>query len=157
MTINRPVMLAVTLCTMSITGFVKATITPLQSLNFGTITVTNNNFVSSLSIDPAGNAQVVGGIAIIVPGNHAIYELSDLPSNRRVNVDVIVINAQMIASAASEETFQFSVIQNTSFLNTDLNGTALLFIGGRITTSGSGVNRFSDTQFNSTIQVSVNF
>ncbi len=140
-------------CTYAIP--VTATITPIQSLNFGTIAVTNNSFVSSITIAPNGNVQVVGGIAILSAGNHAVYEISDFPNNRTLNVDVTVINTEMLSQTASEETFSFSVLTNSDTIVTDNNGMAMLAIGGRIETSGNGSIRFSDTAFESTIQITV--
>ncbi len=137
-------------------GLVNATITPLQSLNFGTIVVTKNTFASTITIDPAGNVQVVGGIVIISPGNHAVYELSDLPANRNISVDVASLNSNMIPSVASEETFNFSLVTSGNPVITDNNGVALLSVGGKITTSGSGGIRFTDADYTAVIQITIN-
>ena len=133
-----------------------ARITALQSLNFGTIAVTNNDFASSISIDPVGNVQVVGGLAIIVNGNEAIYELSEFPVSSTLNVEVNVLNSEMIGDIASEETFTFSATINSGTVLTDASGVAYLNVGGQIQTSGSGLNRFSDTEFTSNIRITVN-
>lgn len=135
---------------------VSARITALQNLNFGTIAITNNGFASSVSIDPLGNVQVVGGIAIIVNGNEAIYEISEFPANTTLDVEIVVLNSQMLSDIASEETFTFSATINSDTVLTDDSGMALLNVGGQIETSGSGLNRFSDTDFTSNIRVTVN-
>ncbi|MEM0909991.1 MAG: DUF4402 domain-containing protein [Pseudomonadota bacterium] len=134
-----------------------ATITTLQSIDFGTIAVTDNSQVSSLLIDPAGNVQVIGGIAVIDNGNQGIFELSGFPSNSTITADVTVLNSQMISQVASEETFTFSLIVFGNSLVTDQNGTAQLSVGGRIDTSGNGIDNFTDTDYESTIQVTVSF
>lgn len=131
-------------------------ITPLQSINFGTIAVTNNSFPSSITIDPAGNTQVVGGLAIISAGNHGVYEISEQLPNTSVSVAVSVLNSQMIGQIASEETFTFDVINNVNSIFADNNGTAILQIGGRISTSGNASKAFTDTTFESTIQITIN-
>jgi hypothetical protein len=109
-----------------------------------------------MTIDPAGNVQVVGGIAIISPGNHAVYELSDLPPNRSISVDVTSLNSSMIPSVASEETFTFSLVTTGNPVITDSSGVALLSVGGKITTSGSGGIRFTDADYSAVIQITIN-
>ncbi len=136
--------------------FAHATITPLQSLDFGVIAVTNNAFAASLAIDPAGNIQVIGGIAVIDRGHQAVYELSDLPSNRSISVDVLTLNSTMVPSIASEETFSFSVVTTGNPVITDNNGVALLSVGGKITTSASGRVRFTDADYSAVIQITIN-
>jgi hypothetical protein len=133
-----------------------ATITTLQSLDFGIIVVTKNNSASSLSIDPAGNIQVIGDIAIITPGNQAVYELSDLAANSSISVEVTALTSSMIPSIASEETFSFSVITTGNSVMTDNNGVALLGVGGTITTSASGSTRFSDADYSVDIEITIN-
>ena len=138
-------------------GITKATITPVQSLSFGKIAVTNNQRVSSIAIDPVGNVQVDGGIAVLEDGNHAIYELSDFPPNRVLDIDVRPLNTEMIPDVSSEETFEISISTNSATLITNNAGIALLSFGGKIETSGSGFISFTDTQYQSTIQITVNF
>nr|WP_297347869.1 DUF4402 domain-containing protein [uncultured Glaciecola sp.] len=133
-----------------------ATITTLQSLDFGIIVVTKNNSASSLSIDPAGNIQVIGDIAIIAPGNQAVYEVSDYPPNTSISIEVTALTSSMIPSIASEETFSFSVITTGNSVMTDSNGVALLGVGGTITTSASGSTRFSDADYSADIQITIN-
>jgi hypothetical protein len=137
-------------------GVAQATVTPIQELDFGVIAITNNNSPASISIDPNGNIQVVGGIAIIEEGNQAIYELSDMPTNRTLDVDVLVLNPTMLSDISTEESFAFSLIRNSTTVFIDDSGIGLLFIGGKIQTSGSGNTGFSDTNFNSTIQITIN-
>jgi hypothetical protein len=134
-----------------------AEITTIQSLNFGTIVVTNNNFQSSVIIDPVGNVQIIGGIAVIESGNHAVYQLSDLPPNTVITPNIQVINSQMIANISSEETFRLTLLPNQNTLISDSNGSATLTLGGRIDSSGNGSIRFSDTDYESTIQITINY
>lgn len=136
--------------------FAHAEVTTIQSLNFGTLVVTNNSFRASVIIDPAGNIQVIGGIAVIDAGNNAVYELSNLPPNTIVRPDFQVINSQMIGDINSEETFTLTLLPNQNTLISDTNGTAILTLGGRIDTSGSGSIRFTDTNYESTIQITIN-
>jgi hypothetical protein len=133
-----------------------ATVTPIQELDFGVVVVTNNNSIAKIQIDPAGNTQVTGGLAVISGGNNAIYELSDLEANRTFDVDVDVINSEMISETASEETFSLSILRNSTTVFTDNSGTALLFFGGEIQTSGNSSEAFTDTRYNSTIQITIN-
>lgn len=133
-----------------------ATVSVLQSLDFGTIAVTNNNFAASLEITPNGNMQVVGGIAVLQNGNPGVFEISGYPPNTTLDVDVNVLNTQMISEIASEETFSLSLIVNSETVFTDNAGVALLSVGGRISSSGTGSNAFTDTRYNSTIQITVN-
>lgn len=142
-------------CFFSITN-AYATVTPIQELNFGTIVVTKNTSISSVQIDPVGNVQIIGGIAVIDEGNHAVYELSDLPVNRVIDVDVDVINSTMISDSSSEETFTFSLIRNEDTVRTNDSGVGILTFGGKIETSGNTSIRYTDTNYNSTIQITIN-
>ncbi|GBL03997.1 DUF4402 domain-containing protein [Glaciecola sp. KUL10] len=136
--------------------FSQATITELQPLDFGKVAITKNDASGSISIDESGNTQVSGGFAILEQGQHAIYELSDLPTSRTLTIDVDIINSTMIPDLSSEETFELSIIRNSNTVFTGDSGTAILSFGGQITTSGSGSNRFTDTDYNSTIQITIN-
>lgn len=136
---------------------INAEVTIIQSLNFGKIVMTNNNFQASMIIDPVGNVQIIGGIAVLERGNHAVYELSNLPANTVLSPNVQVINSQMIANISSEETFRLTLLPNQNTLITDSTGSATLTVGGRIDSSGSGSIRFSDTDYESAIQITINY
>lgn len=136
--------------------FAKSDINVLQSIDFGTIAVTKNSFPGSIYVDPAGNVQVTGGLALLTEVQVGVFEITNYPENTQIDVEVNVVNSQMIPQIASEETFQFEVFINSNSLLTDSSGTTLLRVGAKITTSGSGSIAFTDTAFDSAIQITVN-
>lgn len=126
-------------------------------ISFGTIALVNNDTQGSLSIDIFGNVSVDSNFRVITPGNFGVFQVSGLPANSSLAVDVSVTNPSMNPGRAFVETFVFSVTSFDALARANASGDATVRVGGTITTSGSGSRNFEQASYESQIRVTINF
>ncbi|PKH99807.1 DUF4402 domain-containing protein [Glaciecola sp. 33A] len=141
---------------LSISNHSWADIVPVQLLNFGSIAIANNSTPQTVTVDEFDNVNSSSGIRIIVSGQPAIYQLTDLVPNTTFTVDVDVVNVSMNPGEPSLEFFDLEILRVRNTVLSDNLGQATLSFGGRITTSGSNGLEFANATFRSNIRITVN-
>jgi hypothetical protein len=138
-------------------SFMSSTETLLvQQFNIGNIVVADNGTPQTITLDQFGTFQATPGFRIISKGQIGIYRLTNLPPSSTVNITVNVVNTPMRSDRPSLETFDFEIVRQEETVLSDADGEAELRFGGRITTSGSGLVLFTDTDYTSQIRIIVN-
>lgn len=126
---------------------VVAEITELQALNFGTVAVISNNSAASLTVDKFGNFNVSSQLRSVTPPTPGRFLVNNLAPNTGISISMSHNATTMTPLISSQEFFTFSLTDYSDYLVADGNGEAELFIGGTITTSGSGSLNFAQTDY----------
>lgn len=112
------------------------TVTPQQSLNFGTVSIPVNDASSIVIPRNGSNPQVSGSMVVISPGNRGIYFVEGLPADTIVDVMVSDVFLTRGASDLPE------ALEVTDYTNNELisnqAGEALLYLGATINTTNTG-------------------
>lgn len=128
-----------------------------RPINMGTIVVVDNSTVQSLTVDLFGNVIASTGLRIIERGEPGSYVATSLIPNVTYNISVSVQNSTMNPGVASQEYFTFDIPSYDEQVLSDNNGDATIRVGGRIRTSGSGGQGFTDASYVSTVRVTISF
>jgi hypothetical protein len=126
-------------------------------ISFGTIALVHNDSVGSLSIDIFDNLSVDNNFRVITPGNFGVFNISGLPANSALPVQVNITNSTMNPGRAFDESFTFSVSSYDQTARADASGNATIRVGGTITTSGTGNRNFEQATYESQIRITINF
>jgi hypothetical protein len=119
----------------------------LQALDFGTIAIISNDSVSSLTIDKFGNTIVSPSLRIVEPPSSGRFLIDNLAPNTGIRITMSHNATTMTPLTTSQEFFTFSLTDYSDYLVADGNGEAELFVGGTISTSGSGNLNFAQTDY----------
>lgn len=129
----------------------------LQALHLGTIAVIDNSTVSTVKITKEGLARATGGIHFIQTGQPAIFEATNFDPNRRLYINVTVLQSGTVTTMVSPEQFSIQEYDHLEFIQTDNQGTAQFLVGATFATSGSSSEGFRDTQYNANYSVTINY
>lgn len=132
-----------------------ARITQLEPLNFGKLVVQKNNRVSSITILPSNTSSSTNDIYIFEKGHSAEFALEGFPARAQLTVSDFVSN-QIVDNVFGGATFVLNrlIYQNT--ITTDSFGSALLNVGGQLSTSGDN-STYYDGYYDATVEITVNF
>lgn len=134
-----------------------ADITEVERLNFGTIAVTNNDSQGYVQILHTGAISASQNVVVIQTPQVGAFFFSSFPANQRLNVSAAPIQSTSQSTQYSSEQFRLSTIDVPTTLDTNGNGEARLQVGGRLTTSGSGNNRYIDTDYRIRYQITIDY
>jgi hypothetical protein len=130
-----------------------------QTLDFGTIVISQNNTVSSVSVSANGGTSVVGDIYVLEAGQPAELLITDLPSNQLIYLSKVDSSElQNSDSSKSSTDFSVSLVGFPRTEQTDELGELLLYIGGRLSTTGNSQD-YADGEFLTVqpLEISVNY
>ncbi len=136
---------------------VKGEIIELSPLTFGSVVIAENNTQEHVILTYAGNVIRSNGIYIVTPPTVGQFLLTNYPSNQQVFISGRSIQARSNSDIYSVDQFTLTDVDVPSVLTTDNSGSATLFVGGTLETSGSGVNSYVNTQYRISYQISVNY
>ena len=134
-----------------------ADVVVIRDLSFGKIAVLNNNTAQEYYIDYLGNSQQTSGLRVIEAGTPAQILLTNYPVNAQLFITTSVIQAQSSSQQPSLEHFTLDNLSTPSSLRIRTDGSALVTVGGRLRTSGSGNLNYTDTRYDINFQVIFNY
>lgn len=130
-----------------------ADIVLLRALSFGKIAVRHNDVVSNYSIDYNGETTIPNDIVVITQPTTAEFLISGYAPHKNLSISVVVTSP--VSSTPSPEEFTLSAVDAPATVKTAGDGSALLTVGGTLTTSGSG-NNYVDVTYTTQYRVIVN-
>jgi len=134
---------------------ISESIIPIQELSFGTIVILDNSTSNYIYIDQNGQSGYQG-IAPITQPSRAEYLLQGFPANKNLNVLLTLTKPNTESDQYSSEQFVVTQLYYDNTVQTSSDGSATIFIGGRLETSGSGVNAYSDSNYDARFTITVN-
>jgi hypothetical protein len=129
----------------------------ISPLDFGSIVVADNNSSQRISINYTGSISSTTGIYIVTPPATGEFLLTNYPSEQQVFITARSIQAQSNSDIYTADQFTLTDVDVPSVITTDPAGSATLYVGGTLETSGSGINSYTNTQYRITYQISVNY
>ncbi len=134
-----------------------ADITQLTPLSFGTVAVSDNTAAQTINVTTSGRAYYSNYVHPIQDAQRGVYLLSNFPTNQILSVTTQAISSTTTSSQASSEQFSLTNVNTTTYVTTDASGEATIYVGGTLSTSGSGSSAFSNTQYTAQFQITVNY
>ena len=146
-----------TISLMVFSGFSIAEVTEISILDFGKIVISSNNAASQAIVNRNGGAQYVGNIFPVSPPHRAEFALTNFPPNTTIFISATSIQATSNSEVASNEQFKLDNIDTPSSIVTNSNGSATLYVGGTLQTSGSGSNAYTNTNYSLKYRLDLNY
>lgn len=150
-------LLIVVYCILTLVKPAHSELIQIRPLDFGDIAIIDNTAAHTLSIDRLGNISVDSGIRIIRPGQPGEFEASGFAGNVELFITSQVISDVMNPGRVSGEYPNLVSLATAASVRTESDGTAIIFVGGTIQTSGSGSLDFVDETYSSDIRITINF
>ena len=143
--------------TVILPNIVLADITEISALSFGTIAVSNNQSSEYVSISHTGTRSNSSGIHVINSAQVGEYALSNYPASQLVFLTATVVQSTTNSQLVSTEQFRLTATSIANSITTDASGNGTFYVGGTLSTSGSGSTLFVDTTYRINYQISVNY
>jgi hypothetical protein len=124
----------------------------IKDINLGTIVVTNNDTVGVLDLSETGNVTITDHFRIIIPGHPGVIELRDFAWSAELHINAYILQNTTLSDVISPEKFTMTQINVPNSIITEEDGSAEIYFGAQISTSGSGSKRYADTTFSSQIK-----
>lgn len=134
-----------------------ADVVEARSLSFGSIAIISNNSQEFVRISHTGNVSTSTHVMVVTPPITGEFILSNFPANQRLSISGQAILPSSISSQYSSEQFSLTDVDVPSAIFSDTSGSAILPIGGTLSTSGSGSNSYIDTDYTIRYQISINY
>jgi spore coat protein U-like protein len=134
-----------------------AAVSEVNNLSFGTIAVLKNDIVSEISIDTNSQITITNHIRVLSPGQRAEYFLSAYPAFTQLFTSANILASETFSPAPSSEQFTLTSLTTAPSVTTDGAGTATVFVGGTLATSGDGVGQYFDTDYTVDFELTINF
>lgn len=128
-----------------------------KSLSFGSIAVISNNTREFIRINHNGIVSSSSSVMIVSPPSTGEFILTNFPPNQRLFISGQSLLPSSISTRYSPEQFSLTNIDVPSVIFSDVNGSAILPVGGTLSTSGSGNNTYIDTDYTIQYQITVNY
>lgn|GEM_PF-3570344 len=129
----------------------------IQPLSMGNIVIANNNTPGFININQYGQVSSSSNIHIISVGEVGVMELTDFYQHVELHITPHILQGQSFAEKYSSEVFTLEQIHVTQRIYTESDGSAVVPFGGKLTTSGSGVNHFVDTTYTHQLKLTVSY
>lgn len=141
-------------------GFMPATLaafTALNELSFGTVAVLNNGTESEITINVDNQYNVTNHLRVLTPGQRGEYVLSAYPPFTQLFISANVTLTETSSAVGSSEQFTLTSLTTAPSVTTDAAGTATIFVGGTLRTSGDGSGQYFDTDYSVKFDISINY
>ena len=129
----------------------------IQPLSMGNIVIANNDTPGFININQYGQVSSSNNIHIIKVGEVGLMELTDFYQHVELHITPYILQPKSLPEKYSREVFTLTQLNVSQRIFTEGDGSALIPFGGKLTTSGSGVNHFSDTTYTHQIKLTVNY
>ncbi|WOT05605.1 DUF4402 domain-containing protein [Shewanella youngdeokensis] len=126
-----------------------------EPLSFGSIIITDNSTVGSITVPAYGNTVTSGGVMVLTPGNPAELVFTDYIPYSTLTVTPMLPVTTSITSGITEQ-FTLDQIDIPSRIRTDSAGMARVKMGGRLTTSGNG-GRYINTAYKAVFHIDISY
>lgn len=134
---------------------VYAQVTMLEQLNFGKLVISSNQTASSLTLLPSNTNSFTNHITLLEKGHVGQLLLEGFPARIQINVSDLVSEQSLNNTFGGPPLVLNRLIYNSPVLTNSL-GTALLRVGGQISTTGDG-RSYNDGNYNTTVEVEISF
>lgn len=137
--------------------FSYSAVSDVSELSFGTIAVLNNDVVSEISISTTNQINITNSIRVLSPGQRGEYFLSSFPAHTQLFTAANIIITTTYSVAPASEQFTLSALFIEPSVTTDALGTATIYIGGTLQTSGTGSGQYYDTLYDIDFELTINY
>ena len=134
-----------------------AAVTEVEELAFGTLAILKNNVASQITINTNNQINFTNHIRVLVPGHRGEYLLSAYAPFTELFTSANILLTETSSSAPPSEQFTLTSLDTAPSVTTDANGTATVYIGGTIQTSGNASGTYYDTPYFVTFELAINF
>lgn len=129
----------------------------VQPLTLGKVAIIKNDKPYVYSISHMGEKRIDAAFKVIEPAEVGLFRVAGLPASSHINTEVSTTNTFFNTASPPPELLAFEINGYDDPIRTDPAGEAILRVGGKLTTSGSGSLAFSDSQQTANIKVTINF
>ncbi len=140
----------------SFTTSVRATITEVDQLDFGTIALSPLTGVQVLSITYDGIITADADIHIVVPGNPGEWLLTNFPVSTTLTVDLPNSVTLSRVGGGNPDNFTVKNLETEPSTVTDGTGAFTLHIGGDMETTSGGPS-YIDGDYEGSFDITINF
>lgn len=147
----------ISLLLLIFSDFSTAEVTEVSKLDFGKIVLADNNLPYQVIVNRDGESQYIGNIFPISQPERAEFYLTNFPINTIIFITATNIQATSNSKTFSNEQFTLENIDIPKSIVTDPNGTATLYVGGTLQSSGSGSNGYSNTDYSLKYQLEITY
>jgi hypothetical protein len=150
---SKAILIAIYALFAPLTSF--ADVTEIEAINFGQFTITDNQLVHTLTIEPDGSIVADPVFFVIDNGKQGEYSVTGFPNNT-----VLIItfgSTNLVSTSNPSHYFTLSNFQTSpATVETDAGGAATFTLGGDLKTSANGINYIS-SPYTATLTISVNY
>lgn len=135
------------------------TITLIEPLNLGRFAIIKNTTPSTITVDIAGRTSSTNSIGVIEAGYPAEYLLTTFPPLTYLNITPTILSPQTTSIVAPPSSGQFTVIniETPTVIQTDISGTATLYVGLTYQTSGIPTDVYYDAPYTANYLISIDY
>lgn len=142
---------------ISLSHHAMADIVEVRSLSFGSIAVISNDTQEFVRVSHSGTVSTSTHVMVVSPPTTGEFILSNFPANQRLNISGQALLPSSTSVQYSSEQFSLTDVDVPSVIFSDASGSALLPVGGTLSTSGSGNNAYIDTDYTIRYQITINY
>ena len=125
-----------------------------QGLDFGEAVVIDNDSVHSITVTSGGVVSADPEFLIITNPQPAIVQVTGGTPGQAISSVVVTVSTNPNAAG---QNFTLDNFTTTYPSNLDGAGEALIYVGGRMNTSGAMTNYNANTTFNGDLDITINF
>ena len=129
-----------------------------NKLSFGTVVVTDNSVVSSVSMNLSdGKTVATNKMLVLVPGQLGEFTLFGFTPYIELQITADFLTVKSNTNGEVTEQFTLDSLTTAPTVNTDADGKATLYIGGTLSTSGNGNNNYINTLYKGSYNIIVTY
>lgn len=130
---------------------VLADIQPVTQLSFGKVAVSGSAMSQEIIVSESGNVRY-NGVYPLEPANRGVFQLSRFPANQ-----VLTISVQALPSS-QDNPFTLSNVNTQTYISTDANGEATIYIGGTLTVNNiAAANASALASYDTHYQINISY
>jgi len=133
----------------------QARVTQLESLDFGKVVIQKNDRVSSITLLPSNTTTTTNDIYMFAKGHSAELAFEEYPAHIQLTISDFV-NDEIVDNVYGGADFILNQLLYQNIITTDSYGSALLNIGGQLSTSGDS-GSYYDGYYDATVEITINY
>ena len=151
------ILLSLSIIALCLMQAAHAAFSVVNKLSFGTVAILNNSTPSEITIHLNNQYTITNHIRVLRPGQRGEYLLSAYPPYTQLFVSANITFTQTASTVGSSEQFTLTSLTTAPSVTTDAAGTATIYVGGTLQTSGSGAGQYFDTDYSVSFDISINY